>query len=52
MATAIDELKRLSANIETVIVGKQTSIKLALISPLCRGQFLIEDVPDLGKTTY
>jgi len=50
MATAIDELKRLGANIETVIVGKQTSIKLALISLLCRGHLLIEDVPGLGKT--
>jgi MoxR-like ATPase len=43
-------LSILSQNIEKVIVGKRGSIELALITLLCRGHLLIEDVPGLGKT--
>jgi len=38
------------SNIEKVIVGKRGSIELAVISLLCHGHLLIEDVPGVGKT--
>jgi MoxR-like ATPase len=37
-------------NIEKVIVGKRNSVELAVISLLCQGHLLIEDVPGVGKT--
>lgn len=43
-------LRALSDNIEQVIVGKKDVIDLAIITLLCRGHLLIEDVPGLGKT--
>jgi MoxR-like ATPase len=42
---------RVRANIERVIVGKATTIDLALVAILCEGHVLIEDVPGIGKTT-
>lgn len=41
---------RLMQNIEKVIVGKSEVIRLILISLLCRGHMLLEDVPGMGKT--
>ncbi|HBG08384.1 MAG: AAA family ATPase [Geobacteraceae bacterium GWC2_58_44] len=43
-------LRALSDNIGQVIVGKREVIDLAIITLLCRGHLLIEDVPGLGKT--
>ncbi|HEY6874535.1 MAG TPA: MoxR family ATPase [Geobacteraceae bacterium] len=43
-------LTALSDNIQQVIVGKKEVIDLAIITLLCRGHLLIEDVPGLGKT--
>ncbi len=40
----------LSNNISKVIVGKKMAVDLAIITLLCRGHLLIEDVPGLGKT--
>jgi MoxR-like ATPase len=37
-------------NIEKVIVGKRHPVELAIISLLCQGHLLIEDVPGVGKT--
>jgi MoxR-like ATPase len=37
-------------NIEKVIVGKRSPVELAIISLLCQGHLLIEDVPGVGKT--
>jgi MoxR-like ATPase len=37
-------------NIEKVIIGKRCAIELSVISLLCRGHLLIEDVPGVGKT--
>jgi len=37
-------------NIEKVIVGKRSAVELAIISLLCQGHLLIEDVPGVGKT--
>jgi MoxR-like ATPase len=36
--------------IETVIVGKTDTVKLALTALLCNGHLLIEDIPGVGKT--
>ena len=37
-------------NIEKVIVGKRGPVELAIISLICQGHLLIEDVPGVGKT--
>ncbi|MCW5882027.1 MAG: AAA family ATPase, partial [Anaerolineae bacterium] len=42
--------KRVSDNVQRVIVGKHDEVQLALIAMLCRGHVLIEDVPGVGKT--
>ncbi len=44
-------LKRVIDNVEKVMVGKKNCIELALISLVCRGHILIEDVPGVGKTS-
>jgi MoxR-like ATPase len=41
---------RIIANVEKVIIGKEQEVRLALISLLCQGHVLIEDVPGVGKT--
>ncbi len=38
-------------NVQKVIVGKDEPINLALVTLLCRGHVLLEDVPGTGKTT-
>jgi MoxR-like ATPase len=42
--------KKLISNLEKVIVGKRQSIELIVVSLLCQGHVLIEDVPGVGKT--
>jgi MoxR-like ATPase len=42
--------ERVAANVERVIVGKHLEVRVALISLLCQGHLLIEDVPGTGKT--
>jgi MoxR-like ATPase len=37
-------------NVESVIVGKRPQVELLIVSLLCRGHVLIEDVPGTGKT--
>ncbi len=37
-------------NIEKVIVGKRHVVELSIISLICQGHLLIEDVPGVGKT--
>jgi MoxR-like ATPase len=41
---------RIIANVEKVIIGKRNEIELVVITLLCRGHALIEDVPGVGKT--
>jgi len=41
---------KVADNIEKVIIGKRGPIDLAVISLLCQGHLLIEDVPGVGKT--
>jgi MoxR-like ATPase len=42
--------ERIIANVEKVIIGKEAEVRLTLISLLCGGHVLIEDVPGVGKT--
>lgn len=42
---------RVREAVQTVIIGKDEAINLAIVALLCRGHLLIEDVPGLGKTT-
>jgi MoxR-like ATPase len=42
--------ERIIANVEKVIIGKEAEVRLTLISLLCQGHVLIEDVPGVGKT--
>jgi MoxR-like ATPase len=46
-----DLARRLRANIQTVMVGKDEVIDEALAAVLCEGHVLLEDVPGIGKTT-
>jgi len=43
-------IESLVNNIEKVIVGKRPVVELAVVSLLCRGHVLLEDVPGTGKT--
>lgn len=43
-------IQNLIDNVEKVIIGKRPVIELAVISMLCRGHVLMEDVPGTGKT--
>ncbi len=42
--------EKIIGNIEKVIIGKRTTIELAVAGLLCQGHLLIEDVPGVGKT--
>ena len=42
--------ERLLDNVERVIIGKSHETRLALVTLLCRGHLLLEDVPGVGKT--
>ena len=44
-------LQRIQDNIAKVIVGKESAVEMVLITMICGGHVLIEDVPGLGKTT-
>jgi len=44
-------LRRIVDNIEKVIIGKREAVELVLISLICNGHVLIEDVPGVGKTS-
>ena len=50
MQNSSEGVVTLTNNIEKVIVGKREVIDLAIITLLCHGHLLIEDVPGLGKT--
>jgi MoxR-like ATPase len=50
MADILDFAERIITNIEKVIIGKRSSVQLAIVSLLCQGHLLIEDVPGVGKT--
>ncbi|GAB2461774.1 AAA family ATPase [Jatrophihabitans fulvus] len=52
VAEVRDAGARIAGNIEQVIEGKQTAIRLGLAVLLAEGHLLLEDVPGVGKTKY
>ena len=46
----MEAIHSLISNVEKVIIGKRPVIELAVVSLLCRGHVLLEDVPGTGKT--
>ena len=42
--------ERIKANIAKVLVGKDDTIELVIMSLLCSGHVLLDDVPGIGKT--
>ena len=42
--------RKLAANVQKVIVGKEEAIELILVALFCEGHILLEDVPGVGKT--
>src|ERR1035437_133590 len=48
--TALQNIQRLTNNIETVIKGKRNQIKFVLTALLAKGHILMEDNPGTGKT--
>src|SRR5579859_3753398 len=51
MNAAQPEIDAVLAQINRVILGKETQIRLCLTCLLARGHLLIEDIPGVGKTT-
>ena len=51
MNDSVRILKNIIDNVENVIIGKRYAIELAVISLICNGHVLIEDVPGVGKTS-
>lgn len=51
MENAAELLRKIVDNVEHVIVGKRNVVELALMSIICNGHVLIEDVPGVGKTS-
>jgi MoxR-like ATPase len=48
----ISDLARVIVHeIEKVVVGKRQAVEMSVVSLLCEGHLLIEDVPGVGKTT-
>jgi len=42
--------QRIVDNVERVIIGKREKVELAVITLMCGGHLLVEDVPGVGKT--
>ncbi|WP_089610964.1 AAA family ATPase [Dehalobacterium formicoaceticum] len=51
MKTNSTILNRIVDNIGKVIMGKRETVELVVISLVCKGHVLIEDVPGVGKTS-
>jgi len=46
-----EKILKIIEQTENIILGKKDVIKMTIISLLCQGHVLIEDVPGVGKTT-
>ena len=42
--------QRIVDNVERIIIGKRAQVELAVMTLMCSGHLLIEDVPGVGKT--
>ena len=51
MNDSVRVLRNIIDNVENVMVGKRSAVELAVISLICNGHVLIEDVPGVGKTS-
>ncbi len=51
MMDSVHLLDKIVENIEKVIIGKRKVVELAIISLICNGHVLIEDIPGVGKTS-
>jgi MoxR-like ATPase len=51
VAAFVDAFGALSANVESVVLGKRDVVQLALTTLFAEGHLLVEDVPGVGKTT-
>lgn len=49
-SAAVDALRRVAANVSTVIVGKQAVVDASILALASDGHLLIEDAPGVGKT--
>lgn len=45
------ESQAIVSEVERVIVGKTETVRLAVLTLLCNGHLLLEDIPGVGKTT-
>ena len=45
-------IEKIIENVNSVVVGKENTVKLILTAMLAEGHVLIEDVPGVGKTTF
>ncbi len=50
MTNVTTTAKKITANVEKVVIGKRQQIILALTACLCDGHVLLEDVPGVAKT--
>ncbi|HHW48128.1 MAG TPA: MoxR family ATPase [Clostridiaceae bacterium] len=51
MNSYVNIINQIINNIERVIIGKRKVVELCVISLICNGHVLIEDVPGVGKTS-
>ncbi len=51
MEQSVKIMSNIIENIEKVIIGKRSVIELIVITLICKGHILIEDVPGVGKTS-
>lgn len=51
VTTTAERIGQVIEHIEQIIIGKREAVELAVISLLCGGHLLIEDIPGVGKTT-
>lgn len=51
MTGIADKSQKLIDQIEVAIVGKSETVRKSVISLLCNGHILLEDIPGVGKTT-
>jgi len=50
-ATSLDRMRKLLANLQSVIRGKDESLNILVTAMLAGGSVLMDDVPGVGKTT-
>jgi MoxR-like ATPase len=46
-----EQAESIVSEVERVIIGKNDTVTLAVVTLLCNGHLLIEDIPGVGKTT-